>query len=220
MTDGLEREITDAIRRHPGIFPTRIYVLNHMFLVTGNGTEWEDGELTYNADSRPTVKEGLASVRGSLESAKESHETIAEELGEDRVNGMRDETAKRIRRLRKIVFGAQKYAKTGAPEIEVFDVENGPLKTFKPLWYGLNKYSAGHPDNVPSDANTPFVAGAIETFLYGLHDPDKWETEEGQFPSGRDWNEEQEKISHVLSALSSRFPEARELARQKHSKFR
>lgn len=158
-------------------------------------------------------------MKSSLESAKESHEKL-QHSGIGDFESMRDKTAKRIRRLRKIVFNARKYAETGKPEIEVFDVENSPLKTFKPLWYGLNDYSAGHPVNFPPDAETPFVAGAIETFLYGLHGSDKWETDEGQFPSGRDWNEEQGEISRVLDALSSRFPEARELAQQKHSKYR
>ena len=39
--------IKQMIVEYPSLFPSRENCLDHLFLVIGNGYEWEDGELTY-----------------------------------------------------------------------------------------------------------------------------------------------------------------------------
>lgn len=52
----LEKQIRQSLLLHPSIFPNRWAVLHHLFIVNGNGYEWQDGELIDPTDQpEPTM---------------------------------------------------------------------------------------------------------------------------------------------------------------------
>jgi len=153
----LDFRIWEMMIAYPSLFPTRFYAIHHLYLVLGNGYEWQDGRLVERVpdEKRKAIERMLKDGKTEGEMRKAIQKMDDQLYGE-----MRAETRRVSEKLQAL---SKKY------KVDLADPVDHP-KSFQV--YPVCDLSEIM--NIPDDVRPDWLAGAEEALaimeLYPTHD--------------------------------------------------
>ena len=153
----LEERIDISLQLYPSLFKDRYSVLEHLFLVTGNGYEWENGELV----------DGLV-----VTSVSDKKRLIQEHYENDvnrhiRLTGMDEESANELRKSIKTKKGIADYIeqnRKNRAKREEFYKKNVSSEIFPFCLKYLSRYADIL--SIPPDVKPEYLQAAKELIEY------------------------------------------------------
>ncbi len=147
---GFRDHLRKVMLTFPSLFPNAICVYDHLFLAIGNGYEWKDGELVYDADATlcDSIEEAIAALFCGF---VDDIETVSQF---DTNDNFRTKFIKRKLTVNK------KYIHTILNIDDLLD--DLSINDFHNDFYSLSKYSAIA--NIPEDIHYDWLV-AIKDFV-------------------------------------------------------
>ena len=172
-----EDNLRYCLLTHPTIHPTALHVYDHLFLVVGNGYEWEDGELVEvcGNDFCKTVEESVVrNIRFTFEGSDVIKRIIKN------VDNILDKTVERM--IKESIIPAfhvdERMQDFTIPEWYNENLPHNDFNKFK--FYGLSNYSKIF--TIPDDVKNDWLIAAKKMIGILEQNQDKFEDTDNLFP--------------------------------------
>lgn len=169
----LDKAIKKAMLTYPTVYPTRERFLSHVFLVIGNGYDWDNGVLVSYGDRIPKTREEFVSdIVERITNATERSDKFIKDLNDEAGNygKLDDETLKKItdREKERLSERLEDLQDELTTRYDMFDNIKTKATTRatgypNPGYYEMNICKPyAYICNIPDDIEESWLDGAIE----------------------------------------------------------